>query len=256
MTAHLRSAAEAGIGRLILDRPEKRNAISRAMWQAIPAAIARLDADPSVRVIIVQGAGDHFAAGADIAEFDTVYATRTSATAYAADLANAMTAVSACKTPTVAAVRGVCVGGGVALSLCCDLRFAEEGARFAVTPAKLGIAYSFEDTRRLVACVGPAAAKDLLFSARMLQASEALHIRLIDRLFPAGTLEENTVEYARTVAANSPATLAVARDFITLAAAGQTGETGYTHDTYLNILDGPDFTEGKSAFAQKRPPRF
>jgi enoyl-CoA hydratase/carnithine racemase len=250
------TTAEAGIGRLILDRPEKRNALSRAMWQAIPHAIAKLDADPTIRVIILQGAGEHFAAGADIAEFDEVYANRPNATAYAADLANAMTALSTCKTPTIAAIRGVCVGGGVALSLCCDLRFAEQGSRLAITPAKLGIAYSFEDTRRLVAQVGPSAAKDLLFSARMLPAEEALHIHLIDRLFPPGTLEENTLAYASTMAANSPATISVAHDFITLAAAGQTGETAHTNDAYLNILEGPDFTEGKSAFAQKRPPKF
>jgi enoyl-CoA hydratase/carnithine racemase len=256
LNPHIRTEAAAGIGRLILDRPEKRNAISCAMWQAIPNAVAKLDADPTIRVIILQGAGEHFAAGADIAEFDEVYATSSNATAYAADLANAMTALTTCKTPTIAAIRGVCVGGGVALSLCCDLRIAEEGARFAITPAKLGIAYSFEDTRRLVAQVGPSAAKDLLFSARMLPAEEALHIRLIDRLFPAGTLEENTLAYARTVAANSPATISVARDFITLAADGQTGETDHTTEAYLNILEGPDFTEGKSAFAQKRPPLF
>jgi enoyl-CoA hydratase/carnithine racemase len=252
----IRTTAEAGIGRLILDRPEKRNALSRAMWQAIPDAVAQLDADPTIRVIILQGAGDHFAAGADIAEFDDVYATRKSATAYAADLAAAMTALSTCKTPTIAAIRGICVGGGVALSLCADLRFAEEGARFAITPAKLGIAYSFEDTRRLVAQVGPSAAKDLLFSARMLPAEEALQIRLIDRLFPTGTLEENTLAYARTLAANAPATISIARDFITLAAAGQTGESDHTTEAYLKILEGPDFTEGKSAFAQKRPPLF
>jgi enoyl-CoA hydratase/carnithine racemase len=250
------TTAEAGIGRLILDRPEKRNALSRAMWQAIPTAVAQLDADPTIRVIILQGAGDHFAAGADIAEFDDVYATRTNASAYAADLANAMTALTDCKTPTIAAIRGVCVGGGVALSLCADLRFAEAGSRLAITPAKLGIAYSFEDTRRLVAQIGPSAAKDLLFSARMLTAEEALHIRLIDCLFPPGTLEENTLAYARTIAANSPATISVARDFIILATTGQTGETDHTNEAYLRILEGPDFTEGKSAFAQKRRPQF
>jgi enoyl-CoA hydratase/carnithine racemase len=252
----IRVATEGAIGRLILDRPEKRNAISRAMWRAIQAAVARLENDASVRVILLQGAGDHFAAGADITEFDDVYGSRENATDYAAALAGAMDALSAGAKPRIAMIRGVCVGGGVALAVCCDLRFAEAGARFAVTPAKLGIAYCFEDTRRLVACIGASAAKDLLFTGRMLDTAEALRMRLIDRVFSAAALEADTLAYANLLAANSPATIAVARDFIARAVAGQHGETEATHTAYLDILDGPDFQEGKSAFREKRKPCF
>jgi enoyl-CoA hydratase/carnithine racemase len=252
----IRVAAEGAVGRLILDRPEKRNAISRAMWQAIPEAVARLENDASVRVIVLQGAGDHFAAGADISEFDEVYGTRENAAAYAADLAAAMDALGAGGKPRIAMIRGVCVGGGVALAVCCDMRFAAEGARFAVTPAKLGIAYCFEDTRRLVACIGASGAKDVLFSGRMLDTAEALRVGLIDRVFAAGALEEGVLAYARILAANSPATIAVARDFIGRAVAGQQGESEATLAAYLDILDGPDFQEGKAAFREKRPPRF
>jgi len=252
----IRTQADGGIGRLIIDRPEKRNALSHAMWRAIPEAVAQLEADPSVRVILLQGAGAHFAAGADIAEFDQVYADRASAAAYAADMARAMAAFCACQTPTIVMIRGVCVGGGVALALCCDLRFAEATARFAITPAKLGIAYSFADTMRLVDRIGASAAKDLLFSARMLDAPEALHLHLIDRLLPAAELEAQTVAFARQVAANSTATIAVARAFIAAAVDGQRTETASTHEAYLDILEGPDFIEGKAAFSEKRPPRF
>jgi enoyl-CoA hydratase/carnithine racemase len=252
----IRVATEGPIGRLILDRPEKRNAISRAMWQAIPLAVAQLEADPAIRVIVLQGAGEHFAAGADISEFDHVYGSRENAAAYAADLAGAMEALTAGKKPRIAMIRGVCVGGGVALAVSCDMRFAESAARFAVTPAKLGIAYCFEDTRRLVACIGASAAKDMLFSGRLLDTGEALRVGLIDRVFAADWLEDDTLAYAHALAANSPATIAVARDFIARALAGQQAETEATHTAYLDILNGPDFHEGKSAFREKRPPRF
>jgi enoyl-CoA hydratase/carnithine racemase len=256
LTHLIRTTAEGAIGRLILNRPEKRNAISGAMWRAIPDAIAGLDADPAVRVILLEGAGGDFASGADIAEFDTVYATRAASAAYADDMARAMDALCACRTPRIAVIRGVCIGGGVAVALCCDLRFAEAGARFAVTPAKLGIAYCFEDTRRLVACVGEAAAKDILFSGRKLDAASAFQHRLVDAVFPAATLEDEAAAYANMVAANSPASIAVARDFIALVQSGQLSDTEATRKAYLDILEGPDFQEGKSAFYAKRPPQF
>jgi enoyl-CoA hydratase/carnithine racemase len=256
LTNPVRVETEGAVGRVILDRPEKRNAISRAMWRAIPQAVARLEADPAIRVILLQGAGEHFAAGADISEFDEVYGSRENAAAYAADLAGAMDALSAGTKPRIAMIRGVCVGGGVALAVSCDLRFAEEGARFAVTPAKLGIAYCFEDTRRLVGCIGAAAAKDLLFSGRMLNTAEALHVRLIDRVCAAGALESETLAYANILSANSPATIAVAREFVGRAVAGQQTESDSTREAYLGILEGPDFQEGKTAFREKRAPSF
>lgn len=256
MTNLVRTTAEGPIGRLILNRPEKRNAISGDMWRAIPDAMAGMDADAAIRVILLEGAGRDFASGADIAEFDTVYANRHSSAAYAGDMARAMNALCSLRKPRIAVIRGVCIGGGVALALCCDLRFAESAARFAVTPAKLGIAYSFDDTRRLFDCVGAPAAKDILFSGRTLDAPTALRLGLIDAVFPAATLEDEALAYAKALAANSPASIAVARDFIARALSGQRAEDEATRAAYLDILDGPDFPEGISAFREKRPPRF
>jgi enoyl-CoA hydratase/carnithine racemase len=256
LTDLVRTTAEGAIGRLILNRPEKRNAISADMWRAIPGAMASMDANTAIRVILLEGAGSDFASGADIAEFDTVYATREASAAYAAEIAGAMDALCASQKPRIAVIRGVCIGAGVALALCCDLRVAEAGARFAVTPAKLGIAFSFEDTRRLVACVGAAAAKDILFSGRKLDAATALRRNLIDMVFHGTALEDEALAYAKTLAANSPASIAVARDFIARAQSGQRAETEATRTAYLDILEGPDFREGKSAFREKRQPRF
>jgi len=256
MTDYITTEIHGQIGRIILNRPEKRNAVSRAMWRAIPAAIAALDRNDKVRVIILQGAGAHFAAGADIAEFDDVYATRASAAAYAGDLAAAMDALAGGEKPRIAVIQGVCVGGGVALALCCDLRFAADDARFAITPARLGLAYSFADTRRLVTTVGAAAARDLLFSARTITAAEALALRLVDRLHPAAELHAQAHLYARSVGALSSGTIRVARNFVARTVGGQITENADTYAAYLDLLEGPDFLEGKRAFKEKRLPEF
>jgi enoyl-CoA hydratase/carnithine racemase len=241
------------IGTLTLDRPDRRNAITQAMWRGIPGALAAL---AGARVVVVRGAGGHFAAGADIGEFDTVYASREAATAYAASMAGAMDALLACGKPVLAAVTGNCIGGAVALTLCCDLCFADERANFAVTPAKLGLAYSFADTRRLVARIGAAASRDLLFSARRIDAAEALRLGLVDRVVPEGDLEAELAAYAAMLASTSPASQRVAKDFVARALAGQGFEDAATRMAYLDILAGPDFAEGRAAFSEKRKPRF
>jgi len=249
-------ALRGSVGTVTLNRPGQRNAITRAMWLALPAALAVLGATRAVRVIVLRGAEQNFAAGADIGEFDTVYASREAATDYAAAMAGAMDALLACGKPVIAAIAGFCIGGGVALTLCCDLSFADETARFAITPARLGIAYSFADTRRLVARIGAAAAKDLLLSARRIDAAEALRMGLVDRVFAAGALDAEVVAYAEALAANSAASQRVAKDFVARAVVGQVAEDAHTRAAYLDILAAPDFAEGRSAFGEKRKPRF
>jgi len=256
MTPGLAVTVTGSIGTITLDRPARRNAISQAMWAALPAELRALETDAGVRLIVLRGAGGHFAAGADISEFETTWATRDSAATYAALMAGAMDALTACAKPVIAAIAGNCIGGGVALTLCCDLCFADETADFAVTPAKLGIAYSFADTRRLVARVGAPAARDLLFSARRIGAAEALRIGLVDRVCPAGTLDAEIAAYASLLGATSPASGRVAKDFVARALAGQVAEDAATRAAYLDILENPDFAEGRNAFMAKRPPRF
>jgi enoyl-CoA hydratase/carnithine racemase len=249
----LRIGVEGRVGTILLDRPEKRNAITQAMWAALPGAISALVGDLRVRLLVLRGAGGHFAAGADISEFETTWATRDSAAAYAALMAGAMDALLACPKPVIAAIAGNCIGGGVALTLCCDVCFADDTANFAVTPAKLGIAYSFADTRRLVARIGAPAARDLLFSARRIDAQAALRIGLIDRI---GALDAEIAYYAALLAGTSPASGQVAKDFVARALAGQVAEDEATRAAYLDILEGPDFAEGRQAFQEKRKPKF
>ncbi|HYE49685.1 MAG TPA: enoyl-CoA hydratase-related protein, partial [Azospirillaceae bacterium] len=174
---------EDGLGRLVLNQPARRNALSLEMWRLIPARLAEAAADSAIRVLVVQGAGGTFAAGADISEFGTVYATREDAAAYAADMAAALDGLAGFAKPTLALIEGACVGAGLGVALACDLRFAAADARLGVTPAKLGLVYPLGDTRRLVQAVGPSHAKDLLFTGRLVDAAEALSMGLLNRVF-------------------------------------------------------------------------
>jgi enoyl-CoA hydratase/carnithine racemase len=253
MTEGLVVSRAGAVGTILLDRPGRRNAVTRAMWLGLPAALAAL---ADARVVVLRGAGGHFAAGADIGEFDVVYASRAAAADYAAAMAGAMDALLACGRPVIAAVEGNCIGGAVAMTLCCDVCFADETANFAITPAKLGIAYSFADTRRLVARVGAAAARDLLFSARRIGVAEALGMGLVDRVCEVGGLDAAVAGYAALLAGASSASQRVAKDFVARAVAGQVLEDAATRAAYLDILEGPDFVEGRLAFGERRKPDF
>jgi enoyl-CoA hydratase/carnithine racemase len=249
-------AVDGAVGRLTLDHPRRRNAISSAMWTALPAAVETLAADPAVRVIVIAGAGENFSAGADISEFAAVFADRTAAAKYAAGIAMAMNAVCACEKPTLAAIRGSCIGSGLGLALCCDLRLATTDSTFAITPGKLGLAYSFADTLRLVNIAGVSAAKDLLLTARAVRGEEARAMRLVDRLYGPATLDEAVDGCAAQIAATSSVSARIAKQFIAHAVAGQQAENEQTLSACLDAVSGADFAEGQAAFLGHRPPRF
>lgn len=253
----LRLTIQDGVGRLVLHQPNRRNAISAAMWRALPEAVAAIEADDTVRVAVVSGAGEQaFSAGADISEFEAIYADRASADAYNAAVRRGQAVLRDCRVPVIAAIRGSCMGGGLGLALACDLRFCADDAQFAITPAKLGLAYSFADTRQLVAAVGPARAKDILLSARVLPAPEALRIGLVDRMVAAADLGALVDAYARQVAALSPQSVALSKATINAVADGLTQPPPALDAAIANTFASPDFTEGFRAFLDKRPPVF
>ncbi len=152
------------------------------MWRALPGICAAIEARADALVVVVEGAGGHFCAGADISEFDEVYRDALATRDYVDAIQDGLSALAALDRPTIARLSGVAVGGGLALALCCDLRFCADDAHLAITPAKLGLVYGHVETRRLVELVGPARAKDLLFSGRRVEPAEALAIGLVDRL--------------------------------------------------------------------------
>lgn len=249
--------ARAGpIAILTLNRPDKRNALTAAMWRALPEQLADLAGDPEVLSLIVTGAGAHFAGGADIGEFPEVYATADSARAYSDAVQVAGAALAAFPKPTLAQIRGACVGGGCGLALACDLRFADDTARLGITPGKLGLAYTLADTKRLVDAVGPAAAKDILFSGRLVDAREAYRLRLVDRVVAPDALDATVREYLNGLAAVSQFSIRAMKATISAIQAGQTSPGEADMARYLDGFRGEDFQEGYSAFLAKRPPRF
>jgi enoyl-CoA hydratase/carnithine racemase len=240
------------IATITLNAPATKNALTRAMWAAWPVIAARIAADDTIRAVIVTGAGGAFSAGADISEFDAVYATSASAADYNATVRAGQQALCDLPRPVIAAIDGACVGGGCGIALSCDLRFAAPDAVFAITPARLGIAYSPADTASLIDKVGPARAKDILFSARKLDAAEALRIGLIEDIHADPLAAART--YAEGLTALSPASLQATKAIIN-------GISPRTTDHALQakfeaVFSGTDFAEGRRAFMERRKPRF
>jgi len=256
MTETLKVAVEGDVATLTLNRPEKKNALTLAMWTALPGVLARVAADARARVLVVRGAGRTFAAGADIGEFETVYATPDSTRFYFDRVAEAMEALAAFDKPTLARIEGACVGGGLGLALACDLRLAATDATLALTPGKLGLVYSLPDTRRLVQAVGLSRAKDILFTGRLIQADEALAIGLVDALHAPDALEAAVADKAGQIAAASQWTARRAKRIVQLIADGETADTEVTARWLVEAVEGEDFREGRDAFLGKRKPAF
>jgi len=253
----LRLSHSGAVARLTLNRPEARNALTFAMWRALPEVAEMLASDRNCRVLVLTGKGEKaFSAGADIAEFPETYATPETARNYNAAVRSAQAAISELPFPVIAEIRGVCFGGGCGLAMHADLRFAAHDATFAITPAKLGLAYSFADTRRLVSLAGPAHAKDILFSGRVLSAKEALRIGLIDRAVAPEDLCRTVDDYSQTLSHLSATSIRLAKATIEAISRGETEASDELRRDFEAAFGGPDFTEGYSAFMEKRKPDF
>jgi enoyl-CoA hydratase/carnithine racemase len=231
------------VATVVIEHPVRRNAMTAAMWRALPPLLDSLAADPAVRVLVLTGAGGTFCAGADISSLQDS-AEETQRLAVAAE-----EALAAFPKPALAAIRGYCVGGGAQLAAACDLRFAEEGALFGVTPARLGIVYPSSSTRRLTALVGPATAKYLLFSGEFVDAERALRTGLVDEVLAEGELDKRVAEFTRILASRSQLTQASAKE----SADGRTDRDAHWAE---QARSGGDTAEGVAAFLEGRHPRF
>ncbi|GGS32896.1 enoyl-CoA hydratase/isomerase family protein [Streptomyces griseoviridis] len=234
------------VATVVIHRPDKRNAMTAAMWRALPPLLDALAADPAVRALVLTGEGGTFCAGADIA-------TLAGGPGEAQGLAVAAEeALAAFPKPALAAVRGHCVGGGVQLAAACDLRFAEEGALFGVTPARLGVVYPASATRRLTSLVGPATAKYLLFSGELIDAGRALRTGLVDEVLPTGGLDARVTEFTRVLVSRSGLTQTAAKEFVD----GRDGREGREAYWAAQAGGSGETAEGVAAFLERRPPRF
>jgi enoyl-CoA hydratase/carnithine racemase len=249
---------EAPLGWLVINRPEKRNALNFAAWRGIVAAMEELNADPAVRVIIMRGATrEAFISGADISEFPSHRANAEQARIYRSAPGNATDALSHSPKPVVAMIAGICMGGGLQVALSCDIRIAARGTRFGIPAARLGLAYPLDGVRSLTQIAGPANARDILMSARTFGAEEALQMGLLNRLVEPAELEANVRDYATRMAGNAPLTMAAAKAIIREGLKDRVDQDQEKiAQTVARCFDSEDYKEGVRAFLEKRTPRF
>ena len=257
-SASIQAHREGAIGWLIYSQPERHNALSLEMQQAVPGVIDRFVSDPKVRVVVLRGAGDKaFISGADISEFDKDRSSIQGRGRYDEVFGNASRALVECQKPVLAMIQGYCIGGGLATALLADLRIAAEDSRFGIPAARLGLAYGFAGVKRLVDVVGPAFTSEILFSARQFDAAEALQMGLVNRVVAKGELEETVRELAARLAENAPLTILAAK------AAIQESLRDAEHrdlERCRRLLEtcfqSADYEEGRRAFRDKRRPQF
>lgn len=249
---------DGAIGRMTFNNPQRRNAISLEMWQAMPVILDDMAADDAIRVIVVNGAGGKaFASGADISQFEKQRSSKDAIAAYGAAVTKACTALSTVEKPTIAMIEGYCIGGGLLVALCCDLRIVSDDSRFGIPAARLGLGYKFDSVRPLVDLIGPTYAKEILFTARQFDADEARQMGLVNRVLPGAALAGYVEDYAATIAANAPLTLLAVKTTI-----GEVLKDPDARDLALcqaltdACFDSADYTEGRRAFMEKRKPNF
>lgn len=254
----MRADKDGAIGWITFDNPARRNAVSLAMWQALHRIVGDFAADEAIRVLVVKGAGDEaFVSGADISEFDEKRSSPETVAFYNHAAENATEALRQVGKPTIALVRGFCIGGGVSVAMSCDLRIAAVGSRFGVPAARLGLGYEFAGVRKLVNIVGPAFAKEIFFTARQFSAEEALAMGLINRLLAGADLEGYVRDYAATIAGNAPMTVASIKTIVEEVMKDESERDMALCQRVVDAcFDSSDYVEGRTAFMAKRKPIF
>lgn len=246
-----------GIGRIVFNKPEKMNAMSLDMWQGLHEALDAFASDGAVRVVVLSGAGDRaFVSGADISEFGEKRSTPEAVEVYNRTYLEADEALRTLPKPSIAAIRGFCVGGGLGIAMACDIRICSTGSRLGIPAAKLGLGYGLAGTRRLVDIAGPAAASEVLFSARLFEAGEALGMRLVNRVVAEDVLDDEVAAMAGRIAANAPLTVATAKQAIRAAGDPQPGDAERIAAMVAACYASEDYAEGRRAFAERRLPKF
>lgn len=251
------SITEGRVGTIVINRPEKRNAFTRAMWVRLGELIAELEADAAIKVIVLRSSESRaFSSGADITEFREVRTDERAARAYDEVVRETESSLARCSKPTIAMISGFCVGGGCELAVACDFRFAAADSTFGITPANLGLVYSLAATKRLVDLVGPANAKLMLMSAELLDGQHALSIGLVTVLCSESELEHSTYEFAQLLASKAQLTVRGAKRIIELILEGAVTDDDESIALQREAYASDDYREGVEAFIARRKPSF
>ncbi len=255
---HIKSWTDNNVGHLQFNRPQSRNAISAQMWRDIPPLIEKLDQNRAVRTIVISGTGqDCFSAGADISEFANNRTNPDAARDYEKINVKAFAAIANTSKPVIAKIVGFCMGGGLAIALSCDLRIAAENAIFCLPPAKLGLAYPIEGISQLLSVVSPPVAKEMIFTARRLNALDAVRSGLVNEVTTLDQLDDTVEALCADIAQNAPLTISASKQTIDeLHRHPENPDMDKLAALSAKCFDSDDYREGQAAFAEKRRPVF
>ena len=258
VTDQLIVSKEGGVGTILLNNPDRRNAMTVDMWQGLPVVLDSFMNDTDIRVIVLGGAGGKaFCAGADISQFEKNRSSEETVSAYNAVVKTASDALAGSAKPTIARIEGFCIGGGLGIALCCDLRIANDYSTFAVPAAKLGLGYKASGLKRLVDVVGPSSAKEIFFTARQFTPDEALAMGLVNRVVPRALLNAWIDDYTSRIAANAPLTVHASKVIIDeLIKPDSQRDDALCEKVVDDCFASDDYKEGRAAFMEKRKPVF
>ncbi len=247
-----------GVGVVTFNNPEKRNAMSLEMWEGLGQALIETRDDPGVRVVIMVGAGDKaFVSGADISQFEKARHNAEASEEYSKKSAAQRALLADYPKPTIACIRGFCLGGGMQVAMLADIRIASDNSQFGIPAARLGIAYGYDGLRHLVSLVGPSWARLLMFTGMRIDSAEAVRIGLVDRVVPDSGLWNATTEIARTISGNAPLAIQAAKTTIAqILKDPDARNMDAIRDIGNACMDSEDFREGRRAFMEKRKPQF
>ncbi len=257
-TDKMLSRKDKGVGYVIFNNPERHNAVSLEMWKACVDILNGFAVDPEVRVVVLTGAGGKaFVSGADISKFAEERSSEEAVKIYNKTVEIGYATVHEFPKPTIAMIRGYCIGGGMGLASCCDLRICSDNSKFAVPAAKLGLGYAYPGVKRLIDIVGPSFTKEIFFTARQFDAAEAREMGLVNRVVEADKLEDYVGDYAQMISANAPLTVDSIK-FIVGEAVKDADKRDMQKcaDLVANCFASKDYEEGRKAFMEKRKPVF
>jgi enoyl-CoA hydratase len=258
MTTKMLHRTEGRVAQMIFNNPEKHNAVSFEMWEAAEKILDAVEADAEVRVLVLTGAGGKaFVSGADISKFESERASVDAVQSYNAIVERVYSRIYSFPKPTIAMIRGYCLGGGLNLAICCDMRFATEGSKFALPAAKLGLGYGYNGLRRYIETIGPVATKEIFFTARQFTSAQARHWGMLNEVVADDQLEATVTATATLIAENAPLTIAtIKQSTVEVLKDAEMQDIARCDAMVAACFASEDYREGRTAFLEKRKPRF
>ncbi|HEX4332947.1 MAG TPA: enoyl-CoA hydratase [Usitatibacter sp.] len=256
-TERVKTWAEGTVLHIRFNNPEKHNALSVDMWEALVPLLDRARKDDAIRAVVLSGEGGKaFVSGADISQFEDMRAAKEAVSRYEAMAETALQGILEFEKPTIALIRGYCIGGGVNVAICCDIRIASSNSTFSIPASRLGLGYRYSAMKNLTDLVGPGNAKDLFFTARRIDAAEALRMGLVNRVADPGAMEALLAEYTDAISINAPLTIKAGKRIIGEVLKNEDADLELAKGMILDCFESDDYAEGRRAFMEKRKPVF